>query len=208
MLFHETSLPVVAAQLRFLESSKTIVKHSVFETCFMLTLTKIPESDTPIVDPLLDFFWSRSCSPLWGSKNNDPSQQKHSFLIFTFSVFLVSLCMFFSDVSANSSDFGCSLAFLLLFLMTSGKHFFRPLSVETAFFWYSIVFIFLFKTQNRRPLSHLRLFLLSHKSSRNRVLLRRHSVCGVLFSLLSKHWFSIENRILVAGAKLVSFKIL
>ena len=62
-------------------------------------------------------------------------------------------------------------------------HFFRPLSVETAVFDNCLCFFFFLKTQNRRPLSHLRGFLVSYETLRNRFSLAGRSICGVFFSL-------------------------
>ena len=63
-------------------------------------------------------------------------------------------------------------------------YFLRPLSVEIVVFDTWIVFVFILKTWNRRPLSHLRGFLISHKTSRNRVSLARRIICGVFFFAL------------------------
>ena len=60
-------------------------------------------------------------------------------------------------------------------------YFLRPLSVEIVVFDIWIVFIFYTKTCFRRPLSHLRGFLISHKMSRNRVSLALRIICGVFF---------------------------
>ena len=60
-------------------------------------------------------------------------------------------------------------------------HFFRPLSVETAVFDDCLCFFFFLKTQNRRPLSHLRCFLVSYETPRNRFSLVGRSICGVFF---------------------------
>ena len=63
-------------------------------------------------------------------------------------------------------------------------YFLRPLSVEIAVFDAWIVLTFYTKTCFRRPLSHLRGFLVPHKMSRNRVLLARRIICGVFFFAL------------------------
>ena len=64
-------------------------------------------------------------------------------------------------------------------------HFFRPLSVETAVFDNCLCFFFFLKTQNRRPLSHLRGFLVSYETLRNRFSLAGRSICGVFFRSFS-----------------------
>ena len=63
-------------------------------------------------------------------------------------------------------------------------YFLRPLSVEIVVFDTWIVFVFILKTWNRRPLSHLRGFLVPHKTSRNRVSLALRIICGVFFFAL------------------------
>ena len=63
-------------------------------------------------------------------------------------------------------------------------YFLRPLSVEIAVFDTWIVLIFYTKTCFRRPLSHLRGFLISHKMSRNRLSLALRIICGVFFFAL------------------------
>ena len=64
-------------------------------------------------------------------------------------------------------------------------HFFRPLSVETAVFDDCLCFFFFLKTQNRRPLSHLRVyFFVSYETPRNRFSLVGRSICGVFFFAL------------------------
>ena len=62
-------------------------------------------------------------------------------------------------------------------------NFFRPLSIETAVFDNRLSFFFFLKTQNRRPLSHLRGFLVSYETPQNRFSLAGRSICGVFFSL-------------------------
>ena len=68
-------------------------------------------------------------------------------------------------------------------------HFFRPLSVETAVFDNCLCFFFFLKTQNRRPLSHLRCFLVSYETPRNRFSLVGRSICGVFFFALFRLLF-------------------
>ena len=68
-------------------------------------------------------------------------------------------------------------------------HFFRPLSVETAVFDNCLCFFFFLKTQNRRPLSHLRGFLVSYETPRNRFSLVGRSICGVFFFVLFRLLF-------------------
>ena len=61
-------------------------------------------------------------------------------------------------------------------------YFWRPLSLETAFFEFSLLLFFFLKTYFWRPLSHFRRFLISYKTSQNRVPLRRRIVFGVSLS--------------------------
>ena len=74
-------------------------------------------------------------------------------------------------------------------------HFFRPLSVETAVFDNCLCFFFFLKTQNRRPLSHLRGFLVSYETPRNRFSLVGRSICGVFFFALLRLLFGFLKKI-------------
>ena len=74
-------------------------------------------------------------------------------------------------------------------------HFFRPLSVETVVFDNCLCFFFFLKTQNRRPLSHLRCFLVSYETPRNRFSLVGRSICGVFFFALFRLLFGFLKKL-------------
>ena len=71
-----------------------------------------------------------------------------------------------------------------IFWWLLSSYFLRPLSVEIVVFDLWIMLIFYTKTCFRRPLSHSRGFLISHKTSRNRVSLALRIICGVFFFAL------------------------
>ena len=123
------------------------------------------------------------------AKNDDPSQH---FFVFGFA-FLV-FCDFWFRTFLRMSQlirlilktcpFSCYTFWQLLgisFWSLDG-YFWRPLSLETAFFEFSLLLFFFLKTYFWRPLSHFRRFLISYKTFQNRVPLRRRIVFGVSLS--------------------------